>query len=780
MKRFSRITAVRPATLGVVGLLLGGVLVPLAGAQDPFSAEAGKAAAKGRDAKAGPVVDLRPIEPQLILQLRENNPTTGIQLVEAARLTLDFGRPDEAKKYLAKAIALKMDESQLEELAKRFGADLFVRLSASNVVRPEGEKLGRAVLLAHEKATKDPARQAKLLTDLGQDSEEALRNTRGQLAELGLGIAPVLITALAEPASEKVATQIQMTLLDLGPEAYPALIAVLGHGNSSQQVHVLQMLAQRRVTGALPQIATLAIQENGDAAVRKAAESALLRLMSRMPSQQEVEGTLYRRSRELLIGEQRLPEDANGFVSVWTWSGADKTVKLGKQLQRDAATFAARDFSQMLVALAPQNASYAVLDRVCRMEVEGILESSEESAAPASVSTSEMGKAEVAMLEKTLEYALKNGHTVAARKSAAALGKAGDIGLLKRPGGGETPLAKALVHRDVRVRLAAALSALELSKGEAFAGSSRMVEVLGYVAASGGAPRVLICEARKTAASDLAALMLGMGLEPTIVFSGKEALQKVSQQPDIDFVLIDDAVEGPRAAEMVQLLRRDYHSAGLPMAVLVRDENAQKFEFELHEDPLTIIVPRIYDSAAAGLQLKKLEALAGRNLVLTEERLQQSQMALAGLLQLLKRNDGPLQHEVHRQEANVIRALATPALTASAAEVLAHFATPAAQTALVEYADIIVNPLDLRQHAARRFAEAISRRGTLLTRKQIMDQYDRYNASETLDAGTQEVLGQVIDAIESRATPVGGLTVDTKKSVVDEAPASEEAAVKSP
>ncbi|MFO0883115.1 MAG: hypothetical protein U0894_02835 [Pirellulales bacterium] len=72
---------------------------------------------------------MRPREPELILQIRENNPTTGIQLVEAAKLTLDFGRPDEAKKYLAKAIELKMDDARSKFTKEKFG---IIRLTTTN------------------------------------------------------------------------------------------------------------------------------------------------------------------------------------------------------------------------------------------------------------------------------------------------------------------------------------------------------------------------------------------------------------------------------------------------------------------------------------------------------------------------------------------------------------------------------------------------------------------------------------------------------------------------
>jgi hypothetical protein len=40
--------------------------------------------------------------------------------------------------------------------------------------------------------------------------------------------------------------------------------------------------------------------------------------------------------------------------------------------------------------------------------------------------------------------------------------------------------------------------------------------------------------------------------------------------------------------------------------------------------------------------------------------------------------------------------------------------------------------------------------GVQLTREQIRTQYERYNASEFADAETQEILGQILDVLESR------------------------------
>jgi hypothetical protein len=57
-------------------------------------------------------------------------------------------------------------------------------------------------------------------------------------------------------------------------------------------------------------------------------------------------------------------------------------------------------------------------------------------------------------------------------------------------------------------------------------------------------------------------------------------------------------------------------------------------------------------------------------------------------------------------------------------------------------------PIAQRQIAAQGFAAAVSRRGVNLTASQILQQYDRYNASEQLPAETQQVLGALLDTLE--------------------------------
>jgi hypothetical protein len=55
-----------------------------------------------------------------------------------------------------------------------------------------------------------------------------------------------------------------------------------------------------------------------------------------------------------------------------------------------------------------------------------------------------------------------------------------------------------------------------------------------------------------------------------------------------------------------------------------------------------------------------------------------------------------------------------------------------------------------RLEAVAAFRASVAENGLLLISDEILAQYDRYNASAQADAETQQILGAVLDAIESR------------------------------
>jgi hypothetical protein len=102
-------------------------------------------------------------------------------------------------------------------------------------------------------------------------------------------------------------------------------------------------------------------------------------------------------------------------------------------------------------------------------------------------------------------------------------------------------------------------------------------------------------------------------------------------------------------------------------------------------------------------------------------------------------------------EAELVAALEVPPLVDVAIPLLAELGTPACQLALVNLASAPAGALATRQAAAAAFGTNVTRHGILLTRAQIMRQYDRYNASENHDRQSQAALAAILDSMEEHA-----------------------------
>jgi len=186
----------------------------------------------------------------------------------------------------------------------------------------------------------------------------------------------------------------------------------------------------------------------------------------------------------------------------------------------------------------------------------------------------------------------------------------------------------------------------------------------------------------------------------------------------------------------------------LPIGLMARQENLKQAEAMAELDPLLVAFPRPHDEKSMSFQMTRVVESAGNTLVGYDERLDQAGRALEHLTRLGEAQDAHAFYDLFRVQEDVQSALSVPALSAKAARVLGLLGTPEVQRALVTLASQHARPLAERQAAAGAFAQAVERRGLLLTRDEILLQYDRFNRSAALDAGTQQVLAAVLDAIE--------------------------------
>ena len=223
-----------------------------------------------------------------------------------------------------------------------------------------------------------------------------------------------------------------------------------------------------------------------------------------------------------------------------------------------------------------------------------------------------------------------------------------------------------------------------------------------------------------------------LGFDADTQQTGRSLILQAQESPDYSLVLIGDALDHPRYRDIVQTLRRDPRTADLPIGLMVREINEQSATLFARTDPLTIAFAPPQTQEDVEVDARRLLELAGRRQMSEEERMREAAVSLDALAKLASE---PLKYgfyDLLKLDERLQQALHVPALALKAIRVLGLLGTPLAQRALVEFASTPMQPATARQAAAEALRVAIGRHGILLTRDQLLHQYDLYNSSGVL------------------------------------------------
>ena len=724
---------------------------PAGPAASPFGGPAG--AAKPKRPKAKPTEDeLPPLGDEkdpVVLAIRESNPTAPADLMFAVRTLFEMDRPKEAKHYLKKLLAAAPNQQTLVGFHRELGPGFFFRLERAEPMQPEGKRLAEAVRKAAYRASRDPARLRTLVKQLSDPSFTVrLAAVDGLRAADTAAVAP-LLEALADPNRAGEHPQIRAAFVDLGEPMIEPLLGALDAPDQALRIQVMQTLGQFRTARAIPLLVGPFLSGDAPAPVREAAARALVEIVGQVPTRFDVEQYLYRRAKAFLDGAPPGRVDYRGRITLWQWDAEQKACVAKRYPAADAALMMAARLSRELYRIAPDNPDFRRLFLVANLEFAKI-QTGLGRPLPKGPGTlwQQASSLGVDAIEDVLVRAMANGRAAAAIAAAELLGAMGDGRLLASEDGRPRPLAAALQHSDRRVRMAAAEAIMRFDPKRPYAGSSFLPETFGYVIRTVGAPRALVAHPRVEKSQTLVGMLEQIGYRADAARTGRETFLLAAKHPDYEFVLISDALDYPDANETVQMLRHDPRTSRLAVGLMAREANVERARRTAELDPLLEAFPRPHNATMMAYQVSRLLDLAGRNRLGFEERLAQASRALDHLARLARHPEDYSFYDLYRQQDALLSALFTPELSVQAAVVLGYLGTPEAQRALVTLASQHARPLAERQAAAKGFAVAVQRRGLLLTREEILVQYDRYNRSETLDRGTQQVLGSVLDAIE--------------------------------
>ncbi|QDU25936.1 hypothetical protein ETAA8_10080 [Anatilimnocola aggregata] len=752
-------------------LQVGAQPPPGKGGADPFGDGAGDPKPTKRE--AGEAADIPRAESEVILQLRESNPKTPEAILQAALAVQNFGRDDEAKRYLTKFLDAKFPEEDLAPLVGKLGSDYFLKLSTTVDLQPEGQQVSTLVLTAARKLAEDPARLAALVKILSNSDFEAASSAIVRLEQAGPALVGPVLQALADPSRAAEHSGLYQALVDLATTSEAPLIGVLAGAPEPMQVVAANALGLMNSRDAVRHLLAPAWADSVSPELRTAARRALTQIMGGVPPRKDSEEYLVRQLRQIAEGQHPFKPNADNKTIVWQWDAAKASPVSSSLPLEDAIRQLNARIATDLQRMEPQSAEYQRLRLLHHLEfskaIGGVARPLAKNS-PAFVLATEAGPE---MVADVLALAMAEKRHAAAIAALEVLGEIGDAKLLSSESSAPNVLPQALTHADRRVRLAAALAIVKLQPQTSFPGASHLTEVLGEAVRTAGVDRVLVVDARAAYAQTIVGLLSDQGYFGEVATNSRDAFRLATTSPDYDLILISDALDLP-VTEMVQLLRRDRRTALIPIGVMIgtdhvddlptivadqtlrdpvgkiRSYNVDSVGVLLADDRRTLVVPRPHTSETTAFIAGQVRQRGGRELLSREERNAHGRAALAALQTLASDNNSLNRFDVLRQEGSVITALGNPSLAAAATEVLATLATPKAQTALVDTASQPARALADRQAAAAAFAAAVKKRGILLTKPQIIAQYERYNSSATLDANTQAVLGGLLDTLESR------------------------------
>lgn len=710
-----------------------------------------------------PAVNLPAPRDPAVEAILATNPRTPMEWTRAAKILADLGEPALAKGFLKKVLGANLDQQQLIALQESFGSAIFLELASRGELAPEAQQLSDAVLKALARHLRDPARLAALVKQLQDPSAEARSQALVELQRARDAAIGPLVAVLADADRAAEHANVRAALVWLGSETVAPLIAVLEAPDPRLTVEAIRLLAALEAKQAVVFLLGPFASPQSAPEIRQAAGAALAKLRGATPSKSEAVRLLTEPAAEHFDRLRPLREDLDGQVELWTWDNAANQLLKQSYLAHDASLLLACRLAREAYWLAPdQNA-------VRRLYLATMLERSAYENGldkPVEVADGTPGGQVAALgpevVEDLLTYALQSGHAPAAAAAARILGQIGKAESLLCQGSRPAPLVEAACHGDRRVRFAAVEAILAMEPLYPFPGSSRVTEALGYFAASGEVPRVLVAAPGTAEARRVGGYLLSLGYELDTAVTGRDAVRQLFASPDYELALIDVAIQRPTLDFLLQELRHDCRTARLPVGVIAREGQLQRADHIAGNDSLAQAFPRPHTQDSVQWQVERLMALLGRERVAAAERTRQAAQALRWLADWSGRDQTVF--DLRQVEDAMLNGLYTPGLGADAATVLGNLRTGNSQQALVEVASRWTLPIELRKAAVEAFRRNVQRNSILLTREQIRLQYDRYNQSETLDVGTQQVLGSILDAIEAPSRAQQPATKDLEEN----------------
>lgn len=713
-------------------------------AQAPFGAAA-PAPAAGGEAAAAPASNN-----PAVAALLSTNPRTPQDLLQVVLLLLDIREAPSAKPLLTKLMESAADEQVLLDLGRRFDRNVLTQFAEATELQPESKRLVAAIAAAQSKQARDPARIAEWIGRLQDPSFDvraaaisALRGGREVAAQELAGV-------MVDPARAVERPMVGAALAGMDQDGVGPLTVLAESADEAVRVAALEALGLTTHRGARTPLYRAAFSPRATVAERAAAETALRRREPKPPTAVEAAGALYLEARNRYV---RSPSaEPTATAAVWRWDAAAKKAVVASVPERGAALDEAARLARVAAEIAGNDRYALLLGRAATLE--SLLSSAAGDAAKqreAATAWAEAERMSAADLESLLDFTTEHDRSAATAATVRLLAARGGLKTLESPIAGKpSRLVKAASHPDRRVCFAAVEAILALGPSAPFVGSSGVAESLGYFAGSTGERKALVVDVGPARARDIGGVLGSAGYAVETTATSRDAVHLIANDPDFELVLMYRPFMTAEQGALLARLRANPRTARLPVVVYCEPNDVVRTESFLSDDRFAAAIhqPRTVEMLTTQLQRFDPAGLVTP----AAERTAQAQASLTAIARL-SAGGGRLWNFRPFEERIAAEAWSST-VGRHAVAVLGNLGTPTAQRTLVDVAAATLQPIEHRRAAGAAFAASVVRHGLLLTSAEVLRQYDRYNASETLDRPTQQVLATILDVIEARAAKV--------------------------
>jgi len=608
-----------------------------------------------------------------IREILSRNPTTVLELVDAARNFANLARFDLANLFYKKALDAQPTEKDVTKLVTEYGRAFFATLSENPNLAPNGNAFGKFVLDELEKRfSTDPEFIEQMIDQLSSLDEQERKVALTELLTYQSLSLPALLETYAKLDPQKDAKKVktlETALQNFGDALVSGLGATLDSGDPKRLTpacRFLKVLAEKKNRDALLLLLYSAVVNGKDHELSPEVMQYLEPLFKNKKMIKAQISTILRNQIASIQKEKQVLETSgndDSVLVVWRWNPETKTIfpttanRLVKYRQ-DSYRFA-RAFWE----LYPEDAEARKLFFMTTSEyattfMDGFTETDLKT--DQLVKTPEFQKLKdefsIEETEVFLTECLKSNFYDAAILAVLVLGENGDETLLQseaerkglkmdptlmvKDSDGYSPIVKAAQAPNRLLRFAALQSVMKLNPQKPYAGSARIMETMAWFLKTTGRSEVLIGARSSVDATILGGRFFKFGFNFDIGTNIKEIVGKALESCDYSAILMNVELLSNEADMLLQQIELDPRTADVPLVLLAYPDDFKTAELMARRLPRCVWFPIPSRDEDMRLLISTIERIKTSAKITPEQRVAQTRAALVWVGEIMRTHQG--------------------------------------------------------------------------------------------------------------------------------------------